>query len=814
MISTNLDVSPNQLNIIMASTPSLKTRKEKKPTTPQPCPSYLRGSLPREEDVERYLSLSAPHVESYDYFLEKGLSEGIQSIDPYDIDLLDRKYLHTDGTYSKLDSLTTVRLWYETAKLARPVKATKTGRSSALLPSECRERRLMYSGELQATVCFQIIDHRNGHPMPGQIHRITRSFGELPIMVKSKKCNLRDLTPAQLVRRREEDTEFGGYFIVKGIERVIRLLQIPRRNYPTAIQRGAFTKRGNLYSDKAIQIRCTNQFSTSRTVSLHYLTTGTAVCKFLARKQEFLVPIMLVIRALSGSGAYGITDQEVYNRILAGDTNDTFLVARARILVQDARSRFPDCNTPDECLSYIGSRLRRIMSVSRATSDVETGERVLKNYIMIHLDQKKDKLNFMFLALRKLYLFAAGTIGEDNSDSLQNQELLLPGHFISSFVKEKFEEVLVRVGEALRKMATKDFADASTKIRKPAYWSTIIDRAALKSSGGIGKKMEYLLSTGNLVSTSGLNLMQAAGFTIVAERLNFLRFCAHFRSVHRGAFFMEIRTTAVRKLLPDQWGFLCPVHTPDGAPCGLLGHLALKCKAQCFPCDDVDHVESILFSLGMSQQTTSPMLPICLDGKVLGGANAKLCASIASALRMLKVEKKVPFSMEVALIPQGDPGSPFPGLFLFTREARLLRPVLQRASNKIEWIGPLEQNFMDIACLEEDIREGITTHQELDPMNMLSLIASLTPFSDQNQSPRNMYQCQMGKQTMGTPCHSLPHRTDNKMYRLQTPQAPIVQTNVHSRFKMDNYPNGTNVIIGKFSLYLEVGCHSQTWKPY
>ena len=34
---------------------------------------------------------------------------------------------------------------------------------------------------------------------------------------------------------------------------------------------------------------------------------------------------------------------------------------------------------------------------------------------------------------------------------------------------------------------------------------------------------------------------------------------------------------------------------------------------------------------------------------------------------------------------------------------------------------------------------------------MLSVVASLTPYSDFNQSPRNMYQCQMSKQTMGTP---------------------------------------------------------------
>ena len=36
-----------------------------------------------------------------------------------------------------------------------------------------------------------------------------------------------------------------------------------------------------------------------------------------------------------------------------------------------------------------------------------------------------------------------------------------------------------------------------------------------------------------------------------------------------------MRTTEPRALLPDAWGFVCPVHTPDGAPCGLLNHLAM-----------------------------------------------------------------------------------------------------------------------------------------------------------------------------------------------------------------------------------------------
>ena len=48
--------------------------------------------------------------------------------------------------------------------------------------------------------------------------------------------------------------------------------------------------------------------------------------------------------------------------------------------------------------------------------------------------------------------------------------------------------------------------------------------------------------------------LQQAGFTVVAEKLNFYRYLSHFRAVHRGAFFSEMRTTSVRKLLPEAWG--------------------------------------------------------------------------------------------------------------------------------------------------------------------------------------------------------------------------------------------------------------------
>lgn len=68
------------------------------------------------------------------------------------------------------------------------------------------------------------------------------------------------------------------------------------------------------------------------------------------------------------------------------------------------------------------------------------------------------------------------------------------------------------------------------------------------------------------------------GLTIVVENINRMRYMSHFRAVHRGSFFQEMRTTEARQLLPDAWGFICPVHTPDGTPCGLLNHLSKNCE--------------------------------------------------------------------------------------------------------------------------------------------------------------------------------------------------------------------------------------------
>lgn len=577
----------------------------------------------------------------------------------------------------------------------------------------------------------------------------------------------------------QESTELGGYFIVNGIERVIRLLQVPRRNYCMALERPTFKNRGPAYSDKGVTMRCARPDQTTVTITLHYLTSGGATLRFALRKQEFLLPVVLVAKALRD-----ISDKEIYDRVLQGDKENTFIAARLELLLRDFKKW--GLKSRLQCLQFLGSRFRNQLPISDRVSDLEAGRMLIDRYIFVHVRDHADKLETLLHMLRKLYALVQGSCRPDNADSLMNQELLLPGHLVGMYAKEKLEELLLALRTQIMRDASQDLGRTVANFSTTKYMMRLMDRYG----SNLARKVTTFLSTGNIVSSTGLDLMQVSGYTIVAERLNYFRFLSHFQSVHRGQYFTQMKTTAVRKLLPESWGFMCPVHTPDGAPCGLLNHLATECHILSTANDSQDFhkLPTLLVSLGVTPAgsgggdgrtiLTNQFLPVLLDGKVLGGAPVEICRQVTKALRELKTQTPaiVDPTLEVAFVPPlSTGGGTYPGLYLFTGASRMIRPVQQLKSQRLEWIGPLEQVFMEIACLPDDVRTD-TTHIELDPTNMLSHIASLTPFSDYNQSPRNMYQCQMGKQSMGTPAHALPYRTDNKLYRLLFPQSPIVQT--------------------------------------
>ena len=212
------------------------------------------------------------------------------------------------------------------------------------------------------------------------------------------------------------------------------------------------------------------------------------------------------------------------------------------------------------------------------------------------------------------------------------------------------------------------------------------------------------------------------------------RYISHFRSVHRGAYFAELRTTTVRKLLPESWGFMCPVHTPDGSPCGLLNHLAASCYVHVGSegigearNQDRNHVLKVLSSAGAlllhgrTNHVSSPPghLAVMLDGLIVGYVADSDSMSVVSALRAAKVTRstRVSSNLEIAHVPLSSCGygGAFPGLYLFLSSSRMMRPVRQRQSGITENIGSLEQAFMSIRCpdgIHKPVRVVEYTHEE------------------------------------------------------------------------------------------------------
>lgn len=756
------------------------------------------------------MKATRPHIESFDALFDGGLLKlACKDIGQYVV--FDHKDASKNGG---LGNKITMKI--ENVSCAKPEidRKDKESVKRKIYPTEARERLVTYRARFYFQLRYKINDHT-------QWEKHDVESGQLPVMVKSSRCHLQKLSPYGLMRAKEETEEMGGYFIVNGNEKLIRMLILPRRNHVIGLVRNSFKNRGSSYTEFGTQIRCVRADQTSQTITVHYLEDGNCILRFSWQKNEYLIPIMMVLKAL-----VSCSDRDIFEALVGADVSNTFLTDRVELLLRSYKKY--SLHSQEQTLDYLGSKFRIVMNSAENDSNVDIGQRLLDRVVLVHLKDGKDKFRLLLFMVRKLYSLVAGECAPDNPDSPAHQEIMLGGFLYGQIIKEKLEDVL----KGLRAQIQLDIRRSLSSVD---FVSTnYIKKAMQKVNTDIGTKLAYFLSTGNLVSSTGLDLQQTTGYVVVAEKLNFYRYLSHFRMVHRGSFFAELKTTAVRKLLPESWGFLCPVHTPDGSPCGLLNHLAHKCQivTSAISEQDTDRLTQLLLIMGIDDASKPSKggknsSTVQLDGRLIGSCSHGRAASVAKKLREWKITGKIrgpkkadvdlfadfrgyqiPKDIEIGLVPPSH-GGQFPGLFLFGGVARMMRPVkyLWKKTDDFhakdrkadDLVGSFEQVYLDIACLPDEIIDKVTTHMEYTPTNMLSIVANLTPFSDFNQSPRNMYQCQMGKQTMGTPASALRHRTDNKLYRIQTGQTPIVRPMLHDRYGIDNFPNGTNAIVAVIS---------------
>ncbi|MHA1259872.1 MAG: DNA-directed RNA polymerase subunit B, partial [Candidatus Heimdallarchaeaceae archaeon] len=137
------------------------------------------------------LGLVRQHLDSFNDFIEKGLQsviEEIKVIEPEDSEF-----------YVRLDKV----------EIEEPTIREADGSQSSIYPMESRIRNLTYASRLNLFMTPIRKSSETGEEV--DLEQISVFIGYLPIMLKSKKCQLYNRSPESLIKLGEDPKDPGGY---------------------------------------------------------------------------------------------------------------------------------------------------------------------------------------------------------------------------------------------------------------------------------------------------------------------------------------------------------------------------------------------------------------------------------------------------------------------------------------------------------------------------------------------------------------------------------------------------------------------------
>jgi DNA-directed RNA polymerase I subunit RPA2 len=117
--------------------------------------------------------------------------------------------------------------------------------------------------------------------------------------------------------------------------------------------------------------------------------------RFSWRKQEYVVPVMLLLKALVGA-----SDKEVFEAIVMQDYENTFLIDRAELLLRSYK--IYSLHSGEQCLDFLGDKFRVVLGLPEDWSNLDIGTWLVRKVILVHLEVPRDKFRMLLCVMGSL----------------------------------------------------------------------------------------------------------------------------------------------------------------------------------------------------------------------------------------------------------------------------------------------------------------------------------------------------------------------------------------------------------------------------